>query len=374
MNIGNEDDCFEIQGADQLYFIDNKTSISQLETYFACPYQYFINYGLRLKENKNAQLSSLDIGSIVHKIVEIFVENITHFNALESKTFDEEVEELVKKIYKEFHVNENKNKALLLFLLDELKRLCRYILSEQESSSFKASENEFVFEKENAIRIKLDSGNEICIAGKIDRIDKFKNYIRIIDYKTGDISSDLKSVYYGKKIQLISYLMAVRSIDGAKVAGVFYFPIHSDYVKNGDKNTNIYKMQGFLLDNIDVVKYMDSSLSFEKPESLFVPLKIKNGKENLETGVLEISHGLSKNYLTDEEFEKVSDYSMKLCKQAIEEIQSGYIEPAPYSETGDEKTSACKWCEFAGFCGKEKSRFAEGRICNAKIDIGEFDL
>ena len=40
--------------------------------------------------------------------------------------------------------------------------------------------------------------------GKIDRVDECGEYKRIIDYKTGDISSDLASVYYGKKIQLIN--------------------------------------------------------------------------------------------------------------------------------------------------------------------------
>ena len=43
------------------------------------------------------------------------------------------------KTYEEFNVNQKKNKAALLFVFDEAKRLCKYILKEQENSSFKAT-------------------------------------------------------------------------------------------------------------------------------------------------------------------------------------------------------------------------------------------
>ena len=371
LNLNNSLENFEIKESKELYFTNNKTSISQLETYFDCPYKYFLRYGLRLKENKDAKISGLDVGLIIHRIVEIFVDEIDRFSKLNESEFFAEVEKLTLKTYEEFNVNQKKNKAALLFVFDEAKRLCKYILKEQENSSFKAKKNEFEFKNENAIRINLED-EEICIEGKIDRIDKFQNYIRIIDYKTGNISSDFKSIYYGKKIQLISYLSAVSSEKDSKVAGVFYFPIHSDYVKNDEKIENNYKMRGFLLDDIDVLKHMDNTISFENPESEFVQLKIKTNKDNLKNGLFEINHGNQKCYLSEKDFEKVKTYTEELCKKAIQEIRSGYIEPSPHIDGNNEKTTACGRCDFAGFCGLQKSKFAEGRRCLDEVGLDSF--
>ena len=367
MNSGTKE--FKIDKANELFFTNGKTSISQLEKYFECPYLFFITYGLRLKENKNAKISSLDIGSIVHKIVEVFVKNLNKYAGLSNHEFDESVSKLSLKVFDDFKINKTKNLATLNFILDEVKRLCRHLLNEQENSSFKAFKNEFTFAGQNAIHLTLDNGACVDIEGKIDRIDTHGSYVRIIDYKTGDVSSDLNAIYYGKKIQLISYLSAVKN---GKVAGIFYFPIHSEYVKNDKKSKEIYKMQGFLLDDIDVVKHMDNNLSFENFESKFIPLKIKTNKEAIETNTFEINKGQSKNYLSEHEFDDLKNYTEKLCKKAIREILEGNIEPSPIVLGSDEKNIACQWCEFDGFCGLKNAKHNHGRICNLEVDVSSF--
>ena len=133
-------------------------------------------------------------------------------------------------------------------------------------------------------------------------------------------------------------------------------------------------MKGFLLDDIDVVKNMDIGLSYENPESLYVPLKIKTSEKVRETGEFEISHGNSNNYLTEKQFDSVREYNEKLCVQAITEILSGFIEPSPLQKLTEKTSAECSYCEFAGVCEKSHARLGNGRKYNTNISVANFDL
>lgn len=362
---------FEIDNASDLYFVGDKTSASQLERYFLCPYQFFAEYGLRLKENKNVKLSKLDIGVILHKVAEIFVKNIKQFEKESDEKFESKIQEFVMNIFDRLNLKTSNNRAAIKFLFEESKRLCKFLLIEQKNSGFKAKYNEFAFNGKNAIELKLED-EVLCVEGKIDRIDEFGDYIRIIDYKTGDIDSDLYSIYFGKKIQLVTYLSAISDIKNKKIAGLFYLPIHSEYVKNAEKTQEKYKMNGFLIKDIDVIKNMDYSLSFDNPKSKFVPIAIKSNDDVRNRNSFELSRAGQK-FLSEEEFENLKKYNEKLCKIALEEIKSGYIEPSPIRKGDDKDSMPCTWCEFAGFCGKENSRFAGGRRCDSSVTIENFN-
>ena len=367
---------FTISNAKEIYFYKGKTSVSQLERYFACPYSFFAKYGLRLKDNKDISLSSLDIGTIVHKFAELFTANIKLFEGLSQNEFDKKTNEILTKSLEELKINTQKNVAILNFVYDEAIRLARYLYLEQEKSSFKndAKLNEFEFSGDNAVKLQVDENTVVTIEGKIDRIDKFGDYIRIIDYKTGDTDSNLSSIYFGKKIQLVSYLSASENMDNKKIAGLFYFPIHSDFVKIQQKMKNNYKMQGFLLDNIDVVKYMDAGLSVENNESQFVPIKLKNNKDVRETGELQISYGRTKVFMSEKEFDDIKTYTEKLCSGAVKEILDGNIAPAPIAKLTERESGECAYCELAGFCGREQSKFGMARRCGGNISAGSFNL
>ncbi|HCI55961.1 MAG TPA: hypothetical protein DFI01_08570, partial [Bacteroidales bacterium] len=52
-------------------------------------------------------------------------------------------------------------------------------------------------EEENSISVELNANNNkttIKLGGKIDRIDKFPDFWRVVDYKTGNIQSEIKSI------------------------------------------------------------------------------------------------------------------------------------------------------------------------------------
>ncbi len=370
-NMTKSEQSFKLVAAKDLFFAGAKTSASQLERYFACPYSFFATYGLKLKENKNSKLSQLDVGNLMHKLAELFVKNIDKFLNIEESKRKSEIENFISGVFEDFNLNKTNNRASLKVAFEEAKRLCDYLILEQQNSSFKAKVNEFSFSKENAVKILLDDKTEILFEGKIDRIDEFGEFIRIIDYKTGSIDASLFSVYHGKKMQLVSYLMAISQIKNKKIAALLYLPIHSEYVKNEEKLEEKYKMDGFLLNNAEVLKYMDASLSFDNPKSKFIPLTIASGKEAKKLSGFKISRAGDK-ILSMEDFETLKSYNEKLLKQAIEEIRNGNIMPSPIKKGGAEQTMPCTYCNLRGFCGVENTKFKNGRSCVSLVKMKDF--
>ena len=131
-------------------------------------------------------------------------------------------------------------------------------------------------------------------------------------------------------------------------------------------------MNGFLLNDIETIKNMDYLLSFDNPKSKFVPISIKSNQDARNRNAFELSRAGQK-FLTEEEFERLKKYNEELCKKAVEEIRDGNIEPSPFRKSDDKDSMPCAWCEFAGFCGKENSRFGSGRRCESSVSIDTFD-
>ena len=61
--------------------------------------------------------------------------------------------------------------------------------------------------KRQPIPIKLSSGEEVKLVGKIDRVDRATidgtDYYRVVDYKTGKVDLDISDVYNGLKIRCV---------------------------------------------------------------------------------------------------------------------------------------------------------------------------
>ena len=60
----------------KLYGNKLKTSVSKLETYKSCPYEYFLQYSLKIKEKEELKVRNLDTGSFMHDVINSFFEEI----------------------------------------------------------------------------------------------------------------------------------------------------------------------------------------------------------------------------------------------------------------------------------------------------------
>ena len=96
------------ENIDKLYGNKLKTSVSKLETYKSCPYEYFLQYSLKIKEKEELKVKNLDTGSFMHDVINSFFEEIKN-NKINIKNIqDEELKKIINKIIDE-KLNNNKN-------------------------------------------------------------------------------------------------------------------------------------------------------------------------------------------------------------------------------------------------------------------------
>ena len=53
------------------------TSVSRLERYFSCPFSYYVEYGLKAKERKIMKMNAPDMGSFMHRVIDMFSRKVS---------------------------------------------------------------------------------------------------------------------------------------------------------------------------------------------------------------------------------------------------------------------------------------------------------
>lgn len=316
---------------EDIMFKNKTVSVSQLESYFSCPFKHFARYGLKLKEKEIFKFDQRDVGNLCHKAVEVFVQGIIDkkYN-LEHGIVDRFIEEEFDKIIDQEDLNKKlevlpERNGLEKFLKFQIKTiLCNVVLE---------LKNSFYFPK--FVEYKIEDGNilknKIKFVGKIDRIDEAEDYFRILDYKTGHVSSVVKDLYYGDKLQLFLYAKIVRKKLNKNCGGVFYFNCKFEY-EDIEKGKSLLK--GIAQDDDENLKLFDKELPF-KNKSVILQLALSNAKNK------------TKNYtgrvITKKSLTFYENYAEKVAEKAIEEIKSGYIIPKP-------DDNSCLSCKYSSIC------------------------
>lgn len=348
---------------ERLYGNTLNTSVSKLEKFAQCPFSYYLQYGLRLKEKEELKIQSFDTGSFMHETIDEFFKKVKEENIslAELVTDEEKIQELVNIVIKEkldmgkkyTFVATSKYKVLVKRLQRIVAKALKYIIEGLVYSEFNIEGTEIEFGKNgkyNPILIQLEDGKKVEITGKIDRVDTANSedgkYLRIIDYKSSAKNIDLNEVYVGLQIQLLTYMDAVCKEEDLLPAGVLYFSLLEQMIKADKKITEEqieeelrknFKMKGLILADIKVIKMHDKNL--ETGTSKLVPATItKSG---------DISEGKT-NGVNKEEFEVLQNYIYKTIRQISKEILSGNIALKPYNKSGK---TPCEYCSYKAICG-----------------------
>ncbi len=341
----------------KLYGENLKTSISKMETYRACPFSYFLKYGLNLSDKEKLDIKPVDTGTFMHNTIDEFFKRANDIKNLS----DEDIKNILEQIIDEELQNGGKFMLTAKYrvLVQRLKKVLflsmKYIVESLKESQFDVLGTEISFGKgENpAIEINLDDGRKVLIEGKIDRVDIAKmpdgKFIRIIDYKSSSKDINLNKVIAGLQLQLITYVDAMCNKDEElQPAGALYFTLLEPKLLGNTKNftkeeiekliKENYKMQGLVLADVNVIKAMDSNLTTGK--SAVIPVTLNNSGE--------INYSKSST-VTRDEFERLQKYTNKIIKQISKEILEGRIDLKPYYDM-KEKNTPCRYCEYRSIC------------------------
>ncbi|MBQ3502442.1 MAG: PD-(D/E)XK nuclease family protein, partial [Clostridia bacterium] len=310
-------------------------SASALETYFQCPVKYFFSYVLKLKEPVSSEIEMLDIGNILHDLAYRYYTTPNHDQLNVHEFCTDTINSLIATDEK---LKQHINNPILINLIAEAERFINHLRKLDANSKFKP----YYFEKAFGLNRKFEAlplTDTISLKGKVDRIDLFEDNFRIIDYKSGNADATLSELYYGKKLQLFLYALAIENATGKTLSGTFYLPI-KNVVEKADSNENIYKLIGFYTDNQDLAPAYDINITSQlKSEFVNITLK-KDGSISKR----------SDKVLTQSEMQRLLEYSKQVSINALNEISLGKFAPSPLKS--DSMHNACTYCPYLGLCSK----------------------
>ena len=170
------------ENVDKLYGNTLTTSVSRLEKYRSCPFSYYLQYGLKLKEKENLKIHTFETGSFMHETIDEFFEEVRRQDLGLAEIEEEQIQEIVSNIIDEkLKLSKNfifSSTFKYIALVKRLKRIVskalKYIIQTLISSDFSVEGTEVEFGKKGdypPIVLTLEDGKRVEITGKIDRID-----------------------------------------------------------------------------------------------------------------------------------------------------------------------------------------------------------
>lgn len=351
----------------------NSLSVSRIEAYANCSFGYFVKYGLRARERKIYTFAPLDFGNVIHESLEKFSRKVGEkgykWGELDKDISSQLVTEVITDLVEEDENNILRSSRRYEYIIVRVKRILLrmvMIINEQIArGSFYplGYEISFGFDKDDnypPIPIKLSSGEEVKLVGKIDRVDRATidgtDYYRVVDYKTGKVDLDISDVYNGLKIQLLTYLDAILTLEDSRTArmpGAMVYLSVDDPIMDGSKKLTLdnlqeevlktLKMKGIVIKDLKIVKEMDSTLDGGGSSSIIPVALNKPKKGNLE----EEFSSRNTSVITYEGFNALKSHMKEKVRECCEDMLNGIIEITPCKNGS---SIYCDYCDFSSIC------------------------
>lgn len=365
-------------------------SVSKIEAYANCSFGYFVRYGLKAKERKIYTFAPLDFGNLIHEGLEKFSKKVEQEGVKWGKLDDKFCETVVKDLIDDM-INSEEHRVLRSskryeYIATRVKRILyrmvRIINEQMERGTFQplGYELSFGFGEEDyypPIEIKLSDGEIVKLQGKIDRVDKTTidgvNYYRVVDYKTGRTDLDINDVYNGLKIQLLTYLDAILTLESNRMSnrpasvdangrrtmpGAMVYLSVDDPIMDGSKKLTLenlneevlksLKMKGLVIKDLKVVREMDKTIE-DGGTSSIIPVALNKPKKG------EDEPAFSKNnssIISNGGFNALRDHMKEKIKEVCENMLEGIIEVTPCKNG---KSFYCDFCDFSSICQFDES-------------------
>lgn len=328
----------EFQGIDPKYMKEKlpvcTLSYTGMQKYFECPFKYYLHDILKVDPPVEAT-PSLIVGNLFHEILESYFRTKGDLDTIIlEKLSTIEIEPVEKKEF--YFVKYQK----------EIKRLIALMEKQNSNSSFEATyfEEQIAWTEQQQIKFR--------IYGKIDKIMTFQDeenaYAIVIDYKTGNASSNLSKVVYGLNMQLLLYLYFLSKdsrfskfqLGGAYIQSIFSsIPNYTEGKTEEELLWEQSKLDGITLKRTSLIEKLDH---YYNTASYLQGIRVKNdGDFYASARLLEGS--------TLEQLLELVKQNIEIVKEAIETAKFP-IEPKKFSNESGEIASSCKYCSYRDIC------------------------
>ena len=351
-------------------------SASQIDRQAECRLSYFLKYGLRAQERKEASVDPAEFGTYVHAVLENTARTIRDKGGFHNVSLEEtlEIAHSFSEEYAAEHFSQlDSQRMTYLFRrnIQELDMVVAELWQELQAAQFEPLEFEVGFgENEDLPPIAIpNKAMNALLRGYVDRVDSWQSagskYYRVVDYKTGKKDFDYCDVYNGVGLQMLLYMFALKHSgtdllgDKAVAAGVQYFPARAPYIategqmdlEEAEKaRLKEWKRRGLLLEDEQVLQAMEPG---DKPLRMNYTVR-KDGT-------------LSGDLANREQLKLLETYVFKTVGAMVEDIASGNVAPNPY--TRGTSHNACTFCPYGPVCHKET---VEGRRNYKKMEAQRF--
>ena len=340
-------------------------SASQVDRQAECRLSYFLKYGLRVQERKEATVDPAEFGTYVHAVLENTARCIRDLGGFHQVSLEEtlEIAHRYSDAYAREHFSQIDSERLTYLFRrngQELDMVVRELWQELKEALFEPKDFEVNFGGEGGLPpIAIPNGSmNAILRGFVDRMDTWvqgaTTYYRVVDYKTGKKDFDYCDVFNGVGLQMLLYLFALRESGEESLgehpvaAGVQYFPARAPYLSADGRleepeaektRQKEWKRKGLLLLDEQVLQAMEPG---ENPTRMCYTVK-KDGT-------------LSGDLADRDQLKLLEAYVFRVLGKMVEDIASGNVEPNPY--TRGSSHSACAFCPYGSICHKES---VEGR-------------
>jgi ATP-dependent helicase/nuclease subunit B len=361
--------------ADKLYGNRLNLSATSFEEFCKCPFMFFAKRGLKLKTREKIEFDAQIRGNVVHEVLKKIVDEIDNYKPGEKQKIDAVVQKHMTDYFSELPGEKRYKSTLFSAEYEKLKgaivAVAEHLIDEFSQSKFVPSDTEFKFgfldmsENEPPFRISINEEKTAYFSGSVDRVDTYKNFIRITDYKTGKKGWDYKKMAEGLDLQPLIYIFALTDKNANKykdfspVGTLFLFaydpaPEENDRHTENIENT-LKRPIGAVIDDIDIIDAMEDIP--EKTSGKFIPVTMKKSDKN---GEKQLSlRGTS--VLSADEFESFKDHVKNAVKHIGKSIFEGVSEPLPITELSPDNNEIkneyvpCSYCDYASICGNYPS-------------------
>ncbi len=380
----------------ELYGKILESSISSLEKFAACHYAHFISYGLRLEEREEYGFENMDMGNVMHDILQMFGQKLMGENldwmTIDNETIDDFIEEAVDKVVVNYDGAILQEGAKNRYYCNQLKRIVRRSINTLHVQLLHGSFRPFAYEKQftDIYNFTSDSshaaatvankepgeGGQLLLKGRIDRIDTCVQpeevFVKVLDYKSSQHEFDINTLYYGVSLQLAVYLgQAIKILrekypdkDVVPAAMLYYCTqdpiISTDKVVSPEESEKeilrALKTNGAVAARAGIVDALDHDL---KQHSMVVPVSVT--KEGIK---------LTKSVYNPVVLNKILDYAKDKTIQLAEQIINGKIEVSP---TIIGEKDSCTYCAYKGVCGFDAKIKGYEKIQPKVIKLEEFE-
>ena len=353
-------------------------SVTRLEQYAKCSFNYFLKYGLSLKEREIFSFEAKDMGTILHAVLEKYANKVNSHSIYFSDVSEEQREIFVREAISECLDDPSMSVISSSFrhkyMLERIFRICMRsvkVLTEHiTAGDFLIKGTEISFKSEDnlsSITFKLSDDEIMKFSGKIDRLDTYEDdehiYVKIIDYKSGDKNLNLIEIYRGLSLQLVVYMNAATELLNRNSnkeivpAGILYYHIDDPMVEGfidedsdsiADKIKKQLKMKGLVNNDENVYSHIDKD--FSKTSDIIPVIKNADGTLSKKSSAID-----------SEQFDTISKYVNKKILNIGREILDGNIKAEPHSADSID-SKACSYCPYTDMCryNGEKAEYSDG--------------